>query len=75
MSKLLARINELARKSKEIGLTEEEKEEQAKLREEYLAKFRGNMKETLMNVKIIDESGYDITPKKLKEEQRKRNLN
>lgn len=75
MSKLLARINELARKSKEIGLTEEEKEEQAKLREEYLAKFRGNMKETLMNVKIIDESGNDITPKKLKEEQRKRNLN
>ena len=33
----IARLNELARKSKTIGLTEEEKQEQALLRQEYLA--------------------------------------
>ena len=33
----IARLNELARKSKTIGLTEEEKQEQATLRLEYLA--------------------------------------
>ena len=35
------RINELARKSRtEEGLTPEEKEEQARLRQEYVAAFR-----------------------------------
>ena len=36
----IARLNELARKSKTIGLTEEEKQEQALLRQEYLAAIR-----------------------------------
>ena len=40
MEKLIKRINELAKKSKEQGLTEEEKAEQAKLRQEYIKKFR-----------------------------------
>lgn len=73
MKDLIKRINELARKSKDIGLTEEEKEEQGKLRQEYISIFRGNMKNTLLNVKVIDEEGRDITPEKLKEEQRKNN--
>jgi len=34
------RINELARKAKESELTEDEKAEQAQLREEYIAHFR-----------------------------------
>lgn len=71
MNDLIKRINELAHKSKSIGLTEEEKEEQQKLRQEYLAMFRGNMKDTLMTVKVVDNEGKDVTPKKLKEEQRK----
>ena len=71
MKDLIKRINELAHKSKTIGLTEEEKEEQQKLRQEYLAIFRGNMKNTLMNVKVVDEEGNDATPEKLKEEQKK----
>ncbi len=71
MKDLIKRINELAHKSKTIGLTEEEKEEQQKLRQEYLAIFRGNMKNTLMNVKVVDEEGNDVTPEKLKEEQKK----
>lgn len=71
MKDLIKKINELANKSKTIGLTELEKEEQQKLRQEYLKVFRGNMKETLMNVKVVDEEGKDITPEKLKAEQRK----
>lgn len=71
MKDLIKKINELAHKSKTIGLTEEEKEEQQKLRQEYLAIFRGNMKNTLMNVKVVDEEGNDVTPEKLKEEQKK----
>lgn len=69
MKDLIKRINELANKSKTTGLTEEEKEEQEELRKEYIQIFRGNMKETLMNVKVVDEEGTDVTPKKLKKEQ------
>ena len=51
------RINELARKKKAMGLTEEETAEQAKLRAEYLVEFRGNFKQQLDNVYIVDEKG------------------
>lgn len=71
MEELIKRINELANKSKNMSLTEIEKEEQQKLRQEYLTIFRGNMKKTLMNVRVIDEAGNDVTPKKLKQEQEK----
>ena len=71
MKDLIKRINELANKSKDLGLTEEEKEEQQRLRQEYIKIFRGNMKNTLLNTKIIDEEGRDITPEKLKNEQKK----
>lgn len=70
MEDLIKKINELANKSKTIGLTEEEKEEQAKLREEYLKIFRGNMKKTLLNTKVVDAEGRDVTPEKLKNEKK-----
>ena len=57
MEKLLKRINELARKSREQGLTEEEKAEQAELRKMYLKKFREGMENTLNSVYIMDENG------------------
>jgi len=57
MEKLLKRINELARKSREQGLTEEEKVEQAELRKMYLKKFREGMENTLNSVYIMDENG------------------
>lgn len=69
MSELVKRINELAKKSKITSLTEEEKEEQQALRQEYLAIFRGNMKNTLLNTKVVDDEGNDITPEKLKREK------
>jgi uncharacterized protein YnzC (UPF0291/DUF896 family) len=71
MKDLIKRINELAKKSKTTGLTEDEKEEQVKLRKEYLQIFRGNMKKTLLNTKVIDEKGNDVTPEKLKREKEK----
>ena len=40
MKELIDRINALARKSREEGLTEEEKIEQAELRRQYIQKFR-----------------------------------
>ncbi|MDR7870433.1 MAG: DUF896 domain-containing protein [Tissierellaceae bacterium] len=72
MKDLIEKINELAQKSKSVGLTEEEKEEQHKLRQEYLQVFRGNFKETLMNVKVVDKMGNDVTPEKLIKEQNKK---
>lgn len=72
MKELIKRINELAKKSKSIGLSQEEKEEQNRLRQEYLANFRGNFKETLMNMKVVDEMGNDVTPEKLLKEQNKK---
>ena len=46
------RINELARKAKTEGLTEEEKAEQAKLRREYVASVVGNLRAQLDNTYI-----------------------
>lgn len=58
MSKLrLNRINELARKAKEEGLTPEEKEEQVELREEYIAEFRENMRGSLETISIQNPDG------------------
>ena len=70
--KLIARINELAIKKKEGTITIKELDEQAKLRQEYLKAFRGNFKQQLMGIKIVDEKGNDVTPKKLKSEQSKK---
>ena len=55
--KLIERINELARKSKTEGLTEEEKEEQKRLRDEYRFAFRANLVEQLEHTYIMDEDG------------------
>ena len=51
------RINELARKSKQSGLSAEEKEEQAKLRRLYIDSFKENLISQLGNTYIVDEHG------------------
>ena len=53
----LDRINELARKSKAEGLTDAEKEEQAKLRAEYVAAYKASLVAALENTYIVDEKG------------------
>lgn len=53
------RINELAKKAKTVGLTEEEKAEQARLRKEYLADFRKNMESMLDNTYIREPDGTE----------------
>jgi len=66
---LIEQINALAKKQKETGLTEEEKATQKALREEYLATFRSQFKEHLVNITVVDEEGKDVTPEKLKHEK------
>ncbi len=51
------RINELAKKSKQSGLSAEEKEEQAKLRRLYIDSFKENLISQLENTYIVDEHG------------------
>lgn len=51
------RINELAKKAKEDGLTETEKEEQQLLRREYLTDMKKNVIEQLEGTYLIDEDG------------------
>ncbi|MBQ7358678.1 MAG: DUF896 domain-containing protein [Lachnospiraceae bacterium] len=53
----IARINELYHKSKNEGLTEAEKEEQATLRKEYVANVRANLRGTLNNVDLVNPDG------------------
>lgn len=55
--KKLDRINELARKSKTKGLSEEEKEEQQALRQEYIEAYRKSLRAQLENIVIIDKDG------------------
>lgn len=51
------RINVLAHKSKSVGLTEEEKIEQAALRREFIDSFKASLIGQLENTYIVDEKG------------------
>ncbi|HIY58844.1 MAG TPA: DUF896 family protein [Candidatus Tetragenococcus pullicola] len=70
----LTRINELAKKKKEIGLTQEEQREQKVLREEYLEEFRSGMRHHIEGMKVVDLEGNDVTPDKLKKIQKEKGL-
>ncbi len=50
----IARINELAKKSREEGLSEEEKDEQASLRKKYIEEFKTSLRGQLENIEIVD---------------------
>ena len=53
----IERINELARKKKETGLTEAELAEQAELRREYLDGYRKNLKAMLDRIIVEEKDG------------------
>ena len=57
MDKVIARINELARKAKTVGLTEEETEERAKLRRIYIDSVKASLVGQLENTYIVDPDG------------------
>ncbi len=56
-SEQIDRINALYHKSQSVGLTPEEKEEQAKLRQEYIAAIRANLRGTLNQISIKEANG------------------
>ena len=57
MDERIARSNALYHKSRNEGLTEEEKEEQARLRKEYVASVRANLRGQLNNITIERPDG------------------
>ncbi len=61
------RINELARKAKTAGLTEEEKAEQQRLRAEYIKAYRESLRQTLDSM-VIKEPDGSLHPLKKKDE-------
>ena len=65
----LARINELAHKKKTVGLTEEERIEQAHLHEKFIEDFRARYRAQLDNIELVEPDDPRLA------EQKKRNQN
>lgn len=55
MDETVKRINELARKAKESGLTDEELEERNELRKKYIEGFRSSMRNQLDNIRYVED--------------------
>ncbi|NMB02170.1 MAG: DUF896 domain-containing protein [Firmicutes bacterium] len=68
MEQLIKRINELAKKAKTEGLSTQELDEQSRLRQEYLARFRQNFEAVLDNTVIMQPDGSK-TPVKRKQQR------
>lgn len=58
------RINALAHKMQSVGLNEEEKAEQAKLRQEYIAAVKESLVGNLEHTYVVDENGNKKKVKK-----------
>lgn len=65
------RINELAKKKKEVGLTEEELSEQAALRAEYIREFRAQFGNVLENTVIQYPDGSRQSLPDMKKDKKK----
>lgn len=55
MEETVKRINELARKAKEAGLTDEELEERNELRKKYIEGFRNSLRNQLDSIKYVED--------------------
>ncbi len=53
----ILRINELAKKKKEVGLTDEEMRERSALYAQYIKEFREQTEATLKRVRVEQEDG------------------
>lgn len=69
MEQKINRINELYRKSKAEGLTEEEKAEQSALRKEYVMSVRRNLQAQLDNISIVESDGNVVPLQKTEKKQ------
>ena len=58
----IARINELARKSRAQGLTEQERAEQAALRREYIDAMKRSLKVQLDSTVLVEPDVYKRQP-------------
>ncbi|MGM9641461.1 MAG: DUF896 domain-containing protein [Faecousia sp.] len=58
IDEVIARINELARKAKAEGLTQEELEERDKLRRIYIDSVKANLAAQLDNTYLVDKNGF-----------------
>ncbi len=65
-SQKIDRINELARKSRTTGLTEEERQEQNALRMEYRQSVVGNLRGHLDHTIVVNPDGTSYRPKEKK---------
>ncbi|WP_423364607.1 DUF896 domain-containing protein [Mycoplasma sp. P36-A1] len=68
----IKRINELAAKAKECELSSEELKEREQLRKEYINAYKKSVTNQLLNVKVVNKHGKDITPEKLKKAKSER---
>ncbi len=67
----IERINALAGKSKAEGLTQEELQEQKALREEYIAEFRAQFRNTLENTVVQYPDGSRKKLDEIRDEAKK----
>ena len=72
--KLIKRINELTKISRERELTPDELEERKKLRSVFLENFRAGFRQQLEDTVVIDKDGKEVTSEKAKEAQRRKGL-
>ena len=66
------RINELAKKKRQEGLTFEETAEQNELRRQYIDEFKNSLRQQIESIKIIDDDGKALTAKQYNEQQKKK---
>jgi uncharacterized protein YnzC (UPF0291/DUF896 family) len=55
MEETIERINQLARKAKSVGLTDEEIDERNELRKQYIEVFKGNLKIQLDSIRYVED--------------------
>ncbi len=55
MEKVIKEINALAKKQREVGLTEEEKARQAEVRKIYIEAVKKNFRGQLDNIRVVDK--------------------
>ncbi|MFD0587041.1 DUF896 domain-containing protein [Paenibacillus sp. GCM10027627] len=60
IDKIIARINELSRKNKTVGLTDEETKERDDLRQQYLNNFKRNFRQQLDTIKYVEDEEDNI---------------